>query len=677
MLGLSTASAFIDPPEAQELRPGDEISEVKLGLTRPTARFVINLTRYAELTVELHENNTASRCAMFISTSDPNPTFKTARWMSIDHRPRKSITILPVDEGYVEGPCYVTVQYTADSGNVFFAIKSEMCENFSAVWYSPLTQSFYQGSWLRKFRHGEGRCVYHCTEDQVEELSAVPYSPVPFPAHDTAIIVDLPLAGCEVYTGEWKMGEKDGNGIYQWADKSYAGSWRAGKRNGRGTLTKVDGSSFTGEWRDDFKHGFGVQIFSNKTRYEGDWIRNKRHGQGSFTYASGLKIQGTWEKDILVSRVQAEYPNGTTYEGGWQEDCRHGDNGVFKDTDGLIYEGGWKEDKKHGSGAWHLPRSVKFCGKWENGVRLEGGEFVFPNTDIYTGAWDETRHVRTGFGVCKFHNGDVYEGEWSNDEMSGKGTIRYADGKTTYEGQWKNSKRHGIGRSVQADGTYDGNYFNNARHGQGKCVYTNGSVYNGEWKDNKRHGAAVFFNSDEKIEYSPITFVADAINGHGEAVYKVLGHHYVGDWKDNKRHGEGTITTSEGNRFTGQWADDERVDGVGTCIYPDGNKYTGQWVSKMRHGEGTCWYKDGSRYEGEWCNDVQHGSGVLYTVDNDQITATWVEGVRQDGKGKCVFANGNTYDGEWENNQPHGIGVLTYPDGTAFEGRFEHGLYRL
>lgn len=38
---------------------------------------------------------------------------------------------------------------------------------------------------------------------------------------------------------------------------------------------------YNGEWRDNKKHGFAIQIYGNDDRYEGGWMLNMRHGQGN------------------------------------------------------------------------------------------------------------------------------------------------------------------------------------------------------------------------------------------------------------------------------------------------------------------------------------------------------------------------------------------------------------
>jgi hypothetical protein len=44
----------------------------------------------------------------------------------------------------------------------------------------------------------------------------------------------------------------------------------------------LTGSTYKGEWKDNKKHGYGVQIWPNGNKYEGEWQNNMRHGHGTF-----------------------------------------------------------------------------------------------------------------------------------------------------------------------------------------------------------------------------------------------------------------------------------------------------------------------------------------------------------------------------------------------------------
>lgn len=80
------------------------------------------------------------------------------------------------------------------------------------------------------------------------------------------------------YTGQWKDNQPDGHGEWRAPPpsfESYLGEWKAGKR-----------------------HGFGIHKFANGDMYEGDWKAGSFHDRGKYTYANGDQFCGIWEGGI-------------------------------------------------------------------------------------------------------------------------------------------------------------------------------------------------------------------------------------------------------------------------------------------------------------------------------------------------------------------------------------------
>ena len=42
------------------------------------------------------------------------------------------------------------------------------------------------------------------------------------------------------------------------------------------------GKTYTGEWHNDLRDGYGVQIWSNQCKYEGEWKHDQRNGYGVY-----------------------------------------------------------------------------------------------------------------------------------------------------------------------------------------------------------------------------------------------------------------------------------------------------------------------------------------------------------------------------------------------------------
>mmetsp|Transcript_2230 Transcript_2230/g.2197 ORF Transcript_2230/g.2197 Transcript_2230/m.2197 type:complete len:333 (-) Transcript_2230:78-1076(-) len=153
----------------------------------------------------------------------------------------------------------------------------------------------------------------------------------------------------------------------------------------------VNGSSYKGNWNNNKKEGFGVEICSDGTKYEGEWKNDKRHGRGTL-----------WVKQKKKYIKQ--------YAGGWVDGKMEG-QGIYSYEDGTIYKGMWLKNKRSNFG------------------RLES-----PNGDVFTGEW--VNDVRQGPGTYFYSNGNIYEGYWVNNLKEGPGKFFYAATNKVYEGEW-------------------------------------------------------------------------------------------------------------------------------------------------------------------------------------------------------------------------------------------------
>jgi len=129
------------------------------------------------------------------------------------------------------------------------------------------------------------------------------------------------------YDGEWRGGNKHGQGTFTFADgDKYTGEFKDNKRHGQGTYTWPGGTKYVGEWRDGSIHGQGTKTWPDGTKYVGEYRDGKKHGQGTNTFADGDK-----------------------YVGEWKDDKRHG-QGTYTDPDGnVMFEGVWVDDEYLGT----------------------------------------------------------------------------------------------------------------------------------------------------------------------------------------------------------------------------------------------------------------------------------------------------------------------------------------
>jgi len=112
---------------------------------------------------------------------------------------------------------------------------------------------------------------------------------------------------------------------------------------------------------------------------------------------------------------------------------------------------------------------------------------------------------------------------------------------------------------------------------------------------------------------------------------------YEGEWKKNKRDGEGVLNKVSGEKFEGEWSNDEMIKGhfslycIGVCYYENGDKYEGDWRKSKRDGTGNIVLisigvlhkNNGDKYEGKWRNDEMSGKGSLYSKHRQIRIQQW------------------------------------------------------
>jgi hypothetical protein len=109
--------------------------------------------------------------------------------------------------------------------------------------------------------------------------------------------------GKDTYVGEWKHGERSGNGELEFVDGvKYVGEFKRGEPEGKGVAKYLDNATYTGEWEKGVAHGHGTLIYSNGNKYVGEFREHLRHGQGTYTaYDKNDKdqwiriVKGNWQ----------------------------------------------------------------------------------------------------------------------------------------------------------------------------------------------------------------------------------------------------------------------------------------------------------------------------------------------------------------------------------------------
>ena len=113
------------------------------------------------------------------------------------------------------------------------------------------------------------------------------------------------MLGFLPYTVLMKIKYNDSKGAYgtQTFDNgdSYTGQFKDDKKHGKGILTSLNGRTYDGYWENDIPHGPGVATFPNGKTYTGEYKHGRPFGQGMWTYKTGETYSGVWEKGQFVN----------------------------------------------------------------------------------------------------------------------------------------------------------------------------------------------------------------------------------------------------------------------------------------------------------------------------------------------------------------------------------------
>ncbi|KAK1428914.1 hypothetical protein QVD17_17754 [Tagetes erecta] len=185
-----------------------------------------------------------------------------------------------------------------------------------------------------------------------------------------------------------------------------------------------NGDYYTGQWQDNFPHGFGKYWWTDGCMYVGDWFKGKTMGRGTFSWPSGATYDGEFKSGYMDGEGTYTGPNGDTYKGQWVMNLKHG-HGVKEYTNGDTYDGEWCGGVQEGNGEYKWKDGSYYIGDWKNGTMSDKGKLVFTDGSIYEGEWDEG--LPKGNGSFKFADKCEYNGNWSKDPAEQNLTLSPCD----------------------------------------------------------------------------------------------------------------------------------------------------------------------------------------------------------------------------------------------------------
>jgi antitoxin component YwqK of YwqJK toxin-antitoxin module/photosystem II stability/assembly factor-like uncharacterized protein len=160
------------------------------------------------------------------------------------------------------------------------------------------------------------------------------------------------LYGILEYEGNWKLGEKCGNGRLYSDDVKliYEGMFEHSMRNGKGKSYIDNKLEYNGNWKNDKKDGTGISYYQNGIKaYEGLWKNNEKSGYGKMYDENGnLCYEGSFASDMPDGEGEFYKDNKLQYKGKVSFGKKNGKGKLFSQSGTLIYEGEFSQDQING-----------------------------------------------------------------------------------------------------------------------------------------------------------------------------------------------------------------------------------------------------------------------------------------------------------------------------------------
>lgn len=157
----------------------------------------------------------------------------------------------------------------------------------------------------------------------------------------------------------------------------------------------------------------------------------------------------------------------------------------------------------------------------------------------------------------------------------------------------------------------------------------------------------------------------------------------------NSLSGTGTITYSDGSKYTGDFKNvavngtyQKVPNGQGKIYDKNENlTFTGNFADGLLNGVGEQYYTSGKVfYQGDWSNGKFNGNGKLYDQNGNLEYDGQFKGGQLNGYAKAYDQSGNVwYDGEWLDNKLNGTGTENYYKNGKLvwsgAGTFQNGIF--
>ena len=166
---------------------------------------------------------------------------------------------------------------------------------------------------------------------------------------------------------------------------------------------------YEGEWRNNQREGYGIEIYKNETIYKGEFHNNKKNGIGFLQWEDGSTYEGTFSNNYMNGEGIYYFKEGSYYSGMWEKGEMSG-FGVYCFPKKEVYIGYHKKDEKNGFGIinWFNKNKI-FVGFWKNSKQNGHGVFLLYGKVRY-GLWEE------GLKNKKYENFEEFKMNLNDEE---------------------------------------------------------------------------------------------------------------------------------------------------------------------------------------------------------------------------------------------------------------------
>ena len=204
------------------------------------------------------------------------------------------------------------------------------------------------------------------------------------------------------YSGQWRNGKRNGYGVYTTAkQESYEGKWVNDLRCGKGVWkSALTAEYYEGTWDNHLPHGVGKRVYSDKNIYTGEFNYGTRHGVGTMVYQSLV--------GVVANKAYHKY--SATYTGNWYKNMRHGE-GKWS-----IYMNTLTANASIDSINSTLASNMSGMSIIEGSIPISNPSTSLSKNDVelsYEGNWFEDK--RNGLGTSIYQSGYYYNGLFEDD----------------------------------------------------------------------------------------------------------------------------------------------------------------------------------------------------------------------------------------------------------------------